>query len=221
MGLSNSVLSKADLELMESIIEGVKQDIFQLFTSIHRSESIMEEYDTKKLTTFVPIEEEDLIGIKLVTAPVPVQKIKVGSLLKRGEFRKSWRKRYFHAYNKSDNFVVVYSVDPEGQQVKGCIECFGYGVESFSAEEVASFGDHGLKLVPNGRKASEKTNSPNCTARIWWLMAESERLVLKLSNPNICINLITHYSLLITIEGIVRTGRWYSRTHAEKHFQIR
>lgn len=61
----------------------------------------------------------------LLSAPLPTQVIKCGELFKQGEINTSWKKRYFTALNRADNFAITYSEDSNAATKKGRINCFG------------------------------------------------------------------------------------------------
>lgn len=69
----------------------------------------------------------------LMEAPIPTHSMKKGYLLKRGDNVKNWKRRYFIASNKADNYLIAYSEDVAGMVVKGRIYCYGYvtGLEIF------------------------------------------------------------------------------------------
>lgn len=56
----------------------------------------------------------------------PSQDLKAGFVLKIGGNVKSWRRRYFVAKNKADNYRIVYYEDETMKKVKGYICCCGY-----------------------------------------------------------------------------------------------
>lgn len=60
----------------------------------------------------------------LMVAASPSQIIKRGELYKLGAINKSWKKRFFTAHNKANNFVIEYADDDIGNK-KGHITCFG------------------------------------------------------------------------------------------------
>jgi hypothetical protein len=84
-----------------------------------------------------------------------------GNLMKKGDdLVGSWKTRFFIANNSKDNFSVDY-FESAGGKKKGSIDCSGFKAVAFSADEVASNGPHGIKIVPKG------------AGRTWWLKAES------------------------------------------------
>ena len=90
----------------------------------------------------------------------------------------------FTALNAAENFDIVYFTDEGETNERGRIECFGYlfprsvtsnlhsfrscRVESFTPEEVESFGQHGFKVVPYLD-----------SNRTWHICAESEESKLE------------------------------------------
>jgi hypothetical protein len=93
---------------------------------------------------------EDLeSSLKLQCPPTPENIIKSGMLTKRGDKNKNWRNRFFVAYNAKDNFKVDYldGTDEHGK-LKGTIHCAGYYATEFNSDDVAEYGEKGIKLVP-------------------------------------------------------------------------
>jgi len=146
MGLSNSILNKAEITKIDSIIESMKHEICQEFSAVYLSEVVISQVGIDSNLIVNKMGNGDCVS-KLITAPTPRNKIKVnypslmifcfkyssnlslfqvGMLTKRGENFKSWKKRWFHAYNKLDNFIIKYTVDEGGCHEKGKINCFGY-----------------------------------------------------------------------------------------------
>jgi len=56
----------------------------------------------------------------------PSQDLKSGFVLKIGGNVKSWKRRFFVAKNKADNYRIVYYEDETMRKVKGYICCCGY-----------------------------------------------------------------------------------------------
>jgi hypothetical protein len=102
---------------------------------------------------------------QLEECPVPDYVLKTGSMLKRGDVRKNWKKRYFVAKNKADNYVIEYYEAEGVEKSKGTINCCGYRVQDFNEEEVSKFGQgpHGIKLVPWDERR-----------RFWYFVCETE-----------------------------------------------
>ena len=55
----------------------------------------------------------------------PSQEIKVGFLVKMGGNVKSWKRRFFVAKNKSDNYAIIYYEDETATREKGRFCCCG------------------------------------------------------------------------------------------------
>eukprot|EP01038_Epipyxis_sp_PR26KG_P009540 gene9540-12850_t len=90
--------------------------------------------------------EDDL---KLQTAPTPSAIMKSGMLTKRGDAVKSWKQRFFVAYNAKDNFKIDYlDGTNESGKLKGTIWCAGYYASHFNSDETVEIGEWGIKLVP-------------------------------------------------------------------------
>jgi len=87
--------------------------------------------------------------LKLQTAPVPSAILKSGLLTKRGETVKNWKQRFFIAYNADENFKVEYlDGTSETGKLKGTIHLAGYRAYEFSQDDIAEFGEPGIKFVP-------------------------------------------------------------------------
>ena len=94
---------------------------------------------------------------KLVPPPPATSVIKVGTLTKRGDFKKNWLKRWFVALNEANNFdIVYYDTEPnmadfepnsdgnvEPPKGKGAVKLAGYTVQMLEDGEV------GFKLEGN------------------------------------------------------------------------
>ena len=162
MGNSLSTyFTKQDLDEMDQILGHAKQDFAQLFSSVFMSELVVQSpLKENRRSTVESIQH----SLQLEAAPIASAKIKVGVLKKRGGAFKSWKKRYFHAMNKADNYEIIYTVGAGGDTPKGKISCFGYRLEAFTDEEKSSYGDHGLKLISNS----------STYRRPWLLVAEKE-----------------------------------------------
>lgn len=63
--------------------------------------------------------------LKLIDAPIPSLVIKKGILLKQGANVKSWKRRYFFALNKADNYSILYCEDESGKICRGRFSCCG------------------------------------------------------------------------------------------------
>lgn len=86
---------------------------------------------------------------KLQQAPLEDEIVKSGILIKRGDSVKSWKQRFFVAYNSADNYKIDYhdGSDEKGK-LKGTIYCAGYRAQEFDSDDVAEHGEKGIKLVP-------------------------------------------------------------------------
>lgn len=86
----------------------------------------------------------------LLQAPVPHRPLRKGYLYKLGYNVKSWKRRYFVAYNKTDNFILKYYDDNTLSRCRGSIDCCGYNVRTFTADEDEhNYGIYGIQLVHN------------------------------------------------------------------------
>ena len=61
----------------------------------------------------------------LLQAPQPKRPIRQGFLSKMGGNVKNWKRRYFVAYNRADNYVIAYFDDSNCVKEKGCFNCCG------------------------------------------------------------------------------------------------
>jgi len=104
---------------------------------------------------------------QLLKAPIPDYVLKSGYMIKRGDVRKNWKRRWFVAKNKADNFVIEYFENEDADKEKGLINCCGYRVDDFDPEEIEDFGkentENGIKLEPY-----------DDTRRKWYFNAESD-----------------------------------------------
>lgn len=62
---------------------------------------------------------------RLLPAPPGDQFIKTGYLIKLGGQVHNWKRRYFIAMNKADNYAFVYSENEQTSTVKGKFYCCG------------------------------------------------------------------------------------------------
>eukprot|EP01032_Pedospumella_encystans_P013877 gene13877-15958_t len=100
----------------------------------------------------------------------PSQDLKSGFVLKIGGNVKSWKRRFFVAKNKADNYRIVYYEDETMRKVKGYICCCGYQVEAFSADEVSWYGHFGIKLTSyDGSKRQWLFRAYSDAAQTEWL----------------------------------------------------
>ena len=160
----SSYFSKQDLDEIDMILGEAQQDFAQLFSSVFMSELVVQSLLKESRRSTGKTVESIQHSLELSAAPIASAKIKVGILKKQGGSYRTWKKRYFHAMNKADNYEIFYSVHENGEQLKGRISCFGYRLEAFTDEEKASYGEHGLKLVSNS----------STYRRPWLLIAEKE-----------------------------------------------
>ena len=111
--------------------------------------------------------------------PVATEPLEAGWLVKLGEIKKSWRRRWFVAAEESDNFVVRYfekEADAgDARKAKGAIYLAGYMPRALAGDE--GFGEHVLCLDPISKRDK----------RVYYLRCDSEeqrqrwRLVLRLA----------------------------------------
>jgi len=109
--------------------------------------------------------------LKLQTAPVPSHIVKTGMMVKRGESHKTWKNRFFKAYNAADNFKVeYYDGTSDAGKLKGVISPCGYRAYEFNSDDVAEFGEPGIKLVPwSYRRRTWYIKCPDEQERKEWL----------------------------------------------------
>jgi hypothetical protein len=62
---------------------------------------------------------------QLLKAPSPHRPLKKGYLFKLGNNVKNWKRRFFVAYNKNDNYILKYYEDASMTKLKGTIDCCG------------------------------------------------------------------------------------------------
>lgn len=117
--------------------------------------------------------------LALERPPVATEPLESGWLVKLGEVKKSWKRRYFVAAEESDNFCVRYfekeaeASDP--RKAKGAIYLAGYVPRSLGADE--GYGPNCLALEPLDKK----------TKRTYYLRCDSEdqrqrwKLVLRIA----------------------------------------
>jgi len=108
---------------------------------------------------------EDDGGFKLLDAPAQDEILKTGILTKRGESTKSWKQRFFTAYNAVDNYKIEYREGSEAGKLKGTIFCAGYHAEYFTADDIKEQGgEPGIKLVPYSSRR-----------RTWWIRCPDDK----------------------------------------------
>lgn len=109
--------------------------------------------------------------LKLEEAPLPEHPLKTGMLIKQGGVNKNWKNRFFIAYNAKDNYKIDYhDGNDEKGKLKGSIYCAGYYAQEFNSDEVAEFGEGGIKLVPwSYRRRTWYIKCGDATQRSEWL----------------------------------------------------
>lgn len=133
---------EAKQQRMQEIIQQVLGEFSKQFPLKYKDALI------EKLKEAINPEESEQ---QLEECPVPDYVLKTGSMFKRGDIRKNWKKRYFVAKNRADNYIIEYFETEGGDKAKGEINCCGYRVQDFDEEEIAKFGaqgQNGIKLVP-------------------------------------------------------------------------
>lgn len=108
---------------------------------------------------------------KLQQPPEEDEIIKTGILVKRGDSVKSWKQRFFVAYNSADNFKIDYhdGADEKGK-LKGTIYCAGYRAREFDEDDIAEHGEKGIKLVPwSYRRRTWYMKCPDDAERASWM----------------------------------------------------
>jgi hypothetical protein len=95
---------------------------------------------------------EDDDGLQLLEAEDASYILKSGYMMKRGDVVKNWKRRWFVAKNKVDNFVIEYYETEDSPKPKGVVQPCGYRVDDFDPEEIDEFGPensaNGIKLEP-------------------------------------------------------------------------
>eukprot|EP01029_Cantina_marsupialis_P027229 TRINITY_DN755174_c0_g1_i1.p1 TRINITY_DN755174_c0_g1~~TRINITY_DN755174_c0_g1_i1.p1 ORF type:complete len:549 (+),score=161.02 TRINITY_DN755174_c0_g1_i1:49-1695(+) len=89
----------------------------------------------------------------LLTAPADKEPLMEGWIVKQGAIRKNWKKRYFVAMNKADNFVIHYfkseSDKKDVKKAAGSMFCCNYVVKKIKKEEqLKKYGEFSLKFKP-------------------------------------------------------------------------
>lgn len=81
-------------------------------------------------------------------APVPSAELRKGVMVKLGNSFKTWKTRYFVAFNEADNYRIDY-YDKEGGALRKSVELCGYRPHKFTADEAKRHStEFGIKLVP-------------------------------------------------------------------------
>lgn len=111
---------------------------------------------------------------KLSDAPIAEDILKKGILTKRGNSYKSWKERYFIAYNAKDNYKIEYRLYESGKEdgkLKGEIQCAGYYAREFTKSEIADEGgEAGILLCPySSRRRPWYIRCPDDKERSEWL----------------------------------------------------
>lgn len=109
--------------------------------------------------------------LKLQTAPVPSHIVKTGMMVKCGEAHKTWKNRFFKAYNAADNYKVeYYDGTSDAGKLKGVISPCGYRAYEFNSDDIAEHGEPGIKLVPwSYRRRTWLIKCPDEQERKEWL----------------------------------------------------
>ena len=140
--LGNPIDEAAQQRINEKMQEAIK--VFSIeFSKAYTQAVIQHAKDEVEPETSI---EDDL---KLQAAPAAGHILKTGILTKRGESVKSWKPRFFVAYNEKDNFKIDYhDGTSEAGKLKGTIYAAGYRVQEFTEDEALEFGEKGIKFVP-------------------------------------------------------------------------
>jgi Fe-S cluster biogenesis protein NfuA len=78
---------------------------------------------------------------------------------------KNWKARCFVAYNAADNYKITYhDGTTEAGKLKGTIHCAGYRAYEFNSDDIAEFGEAGIKLVPWSSRR-----------RTWWIKCADDQ----------------------------------------------
>eukprot|EP00429_Kryptoperidinium_foliaceum_P092203 CAMPEP_0176195952 /NCGR_PEP_ID=MMETSP0121_2-20121125/6780_1 /TAXON_ID=160619 /ORGANISM="Kryptoperidinium foliaceum, Strain CCMP 1326" /LENGTH=556 /DNA_ID=CAMNT_0017534743 /DNA_START=49 /DNA_END=1719 /DNA_ORIENTATION=+ len=156
--MGNPIDEAAQARINETI-----QDVIKIF-SVEFSKSYTQAVIQNAKDEIEP-EKDILDDLKLQEAPVPSHVMKTGMLVKRGDSVKNWKSRCFVAYNKADNFKIDYhDGTSEAGKLKGTIHCAGYRAYEFNSDDIAEFGEAGIKLVPWSSRR-----------RTWWIKCADEQ----------------------------------------------
>lgn len=115
---------------------------------------------------------ERIDDCKLQSPPDEDEVLKSGMLAKRGDSVKSWKARFFVAYNSADNYKIDYHDGAdEKAKLKGTIYCAGYRTMEFDEDDIAEHGgEKGIKLVPwSYRRRTWYMKCPDDDERKSWM----------------------------------------------------
>jgi hypothetical protein len=120
--------------------------------------------------------EEEPTEYQLLTEPDPSEPRLTGYLTKQGGSHKSWKRRFFIALNKADNFSIKYYTDETASKAtdpkpRGSIELCWYRVERLTTdEEKAEYGEFSVALRPWSSWDRRRT---------WYIRGENEEEIKK------------------------------------------
>lgn len=150
-------------EAAQARINDTIQDVIKIF-SVEFSKSYTQAVIADAKDDIEPV-KSILDDLKLQDAEVPSHVLKTGMLVKRGDSVKNWKNRCFVAYNKADNFKIDYhDGTSEAGKLKGTIYCAGYRAYEFNSDDIAEFGEAGIKLVPWSSRR-----------RTWWIKCPDDQ----------------------------------------------
>lgn len=160
--LSPSLNNILDLERVDEIITKTLNTFDSIFPICYQNallESIMNRGKVTPDTQYI-----------LMSSPLLNKPLKSGYLIKQGFLMKSWKQRYFIAYNEADNFIISYSKKENDNEIYR-FSCSGYNVESFTKEETELYGENGIKLIPlNDTKRYWYFRANNIEEQLEWIM---------------------------------------------------